>query len=167
MAVGQDGHIGICFQESMGTAYTSSMWYMPFVSESLKENIEDLLSESLSSRIEEPDPYEGMHGIEGDIVMEIHPHNLGVFLKAWGGQESVSHQGSCYSHLFLPQNDDFTEEVCALPPMTIEVYRDTGSAYQYYDMLLNQLSFEISQGAIYRATASFVGAQFAWMKCPV
>lgn len=164
MAYGQDGHIGISFQSSLGTANTSSMWYMPFVSETLKENIEDLLSESLSSRLEEPDPYEGMHSLEGDVVMEVHPHNIGVFLKAWAGQESVSFTQSCYNHLFLPLTDDWDAEKAALPPMTIEVYRDTGSAYQYYDMLLNQLVFEISQGAIYRATASFVGAQFAWMQ---
>lgn len=163
MAYGQDGHIGIGFQSSLGTANTSSLWYMPFVSETLKENIEDLLSESLSSRLEEPDPYEGMHSIEGDVVMEVHPHNVGVLLKAWAGQESVSYSNSCYSHLFVPLDDDWDAEKSALPPMTIEVYRDTGSAYQYYDMLLNQLVFEISQGAIYRATASFVGAQFDWM----
>ncbi|NIS51680.1 MAG: hypothetical protein GWN94_11325, partial [Phycisphaerae bacterium] len=146
MAYGQDGHIGVSFQESLGTSNTDSFWYMPFVSETLTENIEDLISESLSSRIEEPDPYEGMHSVEGDIVMEVHPHNIGQFLKAWAGQESVSYTASTYNHLMVPLDDDWSEERSALPPMTIEVYRDTGSAYQYYDCLCNQLVFEISQG---------------------
>jgi hypothetical protein len=164
MAYGQDGHIGVSFQESFGTAYaTASVDYMPFISESLTENIEDLISESLSSRIEEPDPYEGMHGVEGDIALEVHPHNIGKFLKAWAGQESVSYTVSMYSHNFVPVDDDWDEEISALPPMTVEVYRDTGSAYQYFDMLCNQLVFEISQGAIYKCTASMIGAQFDWM----
>jgi hypothetical protein len=163
MAYGQDGHIGVSFQQSLGTAYTTSMEYIPFISETLTENIEDLISESLSSRIEEPDPYEGMHANEGDIVMEVHPHNIGKFLLAWAGQESVSYVQSIYNHNMVPVSDDWDAEKAALPPMTIEVYRDTGSAYQYFDMLCNQLTFEISQGAIYRCTAAMIGAQFAWM----
>jgi hypothetical protein len=63
----------------------------------------------------------------------------------------------------VPLTDDWDAERSALPPMTIEVYRDTGSAYQYFDCLCNQLAFEISQGAIYNCTASIIGAQFAWM----
>jgi len=163
MAYGQEGHIGVGFQDSLGTANVDSFDYMPFISETLTENIEDLISESLSSRIEEPDPYEGMHANEGDIVMEVHPHNIGKFLKGWAGQESVSYTQSMYSHNMVPISDDWDAEKSALQPLTIEVYRDTGSAYQYYDMLVNQLTFEISQGAIYRCTAGMIGAQFAWM----
>lgn len=164
MAYGQDGHIGVSFQESLGTAYpANSVWHMPFISESLTEGIEDIISESLSSRLEKPDPYEGMHSNEGDIALEVHPHNIGKWLKAWAGQESVSYVQSMYSHHFEPLGEDWEAEKSALIPMTVEVYRDTGSAYQYFDMLCNQLTFEISQGAIYRATAGMIGAQFAWM----
>ena len=47
-----------------------------------KEDIkESLMSESLSSRLEEPDDYEGMHGIEGDVVMEVHPNMIGKLLN--------------------------------------------------------------------------------------
>ena len=164
MAYGQEGHIGMCFQQSFGTAYVSSMDYIPFISETLTENIEDLMSESLSSRVEEPDSYEGMHGIEGDIVMEVHPIVAGKLLKAWTGQSSeIGYSGSCYQHNFVPRTSDWSEEISALPPLTIEVYRDTGSAYQYYDMLCDKLVFEISQGTLYKMTASFIGAHFAWL----
>lgn len=164
MGYGQEGHIGICFQQSFGTAYTSSMDYLTFISESITENIEDLMSESLSTRIDEPDAYEGMHGIEGDIVMEVHPIVVGKLLKAWAGQSSESgYSGSCYEHNFVPRTSDWEDEVSALPPMTVEIYRDTGSAYQYFDMLLDKLAFDISQGTLYKMTASFIGAQFAWL----
>jgi hypothetical protein len=163
MAYGQEGHIGVGFQDSLGTANVDSFDYMPFISETLTENIEDLISESLSSRLEEPDAYEGMHANEGEIAMEVHPHNIGKFLKAWAGQESVSYTVSMYSHNMVPLSNDWEDERAALQPMTIEVYRDTGSAYQYFDMMCNQLTFEISQGAIYKCTAGMIGAQFAWM----
>jgi len=163
MAYGQHGHLGVSFQESLGTSYVNSMMYFPIISESLTEKIESLMSEELSARYEEPDEYEGMHGIEGDIVTEVHPHLVGKWLKAWCGQGSRdSFVQSCYHHLFLPADSDYDEERAALPPMSIEVYRDTGSAYLYYDCMVNQLTFEIAQGAFYKMTAGIIGAQFAW-----
>lgn len=164
MGYGQEGHIGFCFQQSFGTAYTSSMDYFNFISETITESIEDLISEGLSSRLDEPDAYEGMHGIAGDVVMEVHPITVGKMLKAWAGQSSeTGYIGSCYEHNFVPLSGDWSDEVSALPPMTVEIYRDTGSAYQYYDMLLDKLQFDISQGTLYKMTASFIGAQFQWM----
>jgi len=164
MAYGQEGHIGMSFQESLGTANTTSMDYFNFISESITESIEELVSEGLSARLDEPDAYEGMHGIAGDIVMEAHPITVGKLLKAWAGQSSeTAFVGSCYQHNFVPRTSDWDEEVSALQPMTVEIYRDTGSAYQYYDMLLDKLAFEISQGTLYKVTASFIGAQFGWL----
>lgn len=164
MAYGQGGHIGISFQESLGTAYTSSMEYFPFISESLVENIEDLLSECLTSRLDEPDAYEGMHSIEGDIVTEVHPALIGKILKAWAGQSSMTgHVGSCYQHQFIPLAVDWDSERAALPPFTVEVYKDTGSAYQFFDCMANQITLEIAQGTLYKATMGIIGAQFAWM----
>lgn len=164
MAYGQSGHIGFSFQESFGTQFVNSMEYFPLISETLTENIEELMSESTQARYEEPDDYGGMRSIEGDTVHEVHPQLAGHFLKAWAGQGSEHAEvGSCYNHVFVPRLTDWTEGVAALPPVSIEVYRDTGSAYLYYDMMLNQLSFEMSQGALYKMTASWVGAQFDWL----
>ncbi|MBW2638372.1 MAG: hypothetical protein JRC86_12835 [Deltaproteobacteria bacterium] len=164
MAYGEGGHLGISFQNSLGMSLVTSMEYFPMLNETLTENIESLMSESLSSRYEEPDEYEGMHGIEGDTVHEVHPKLVGKLLKAWCGQHSMDgYQGSCYQHTFLPGTTDFTEGVAALPPVSIEVYRDTGSAYLYYDMMCNQLVFEMSHGGLYKVTASWIGAQFDWL----
>jgi len=162
MAYGQDGHFGICFQESMGTSFVDSMEFTGFVSETMTQTIEELVSESLSSRYEEPDDYGGMREIAGDIVGEVHPISFGKILKGWCGQEEVSYTESCYNHLFVPRTSDWTEEKAALPPMTIEVYRDTGSAYLYYDTMVDALNIEISQGALIKYTASFKGSQFDW-----
>lgn len=163
MAYGQKGHVGISFQNSLGTSNVNSMDYFPIVSESLTETIEDMLSESLLSRYEEPDSYEGMHTIEGDVVFEVHPHLVGKLCKAWAGQSSSSIVSSAYQHRCVPVTDDFTEGVAALIPMSIEVYKDTGSASLFYDCMLNNLSFEIAQNAFYKVTASIIGAQFSFI----
>lgn len=163
MAYGQDGHLGISFQDSFGTSNVDSMDFFPIISESITESIESLLSEGLQSRYEEPDDYPGMHAIEGDIVCEVHPHLVGKLLKGFCGQSSEHAMvGSCYNHVFIPRTADWDEQRAALPPMSIEVYRDTGSAYLYYDCMINQLQFEIAQGALFKMTASIIGAQFSW-----
>ncbi len=162
MGYGQQGHLGISFQDSFGTSNVASMDYFEFVSESLTETIEKLQSENLSSRYEEPDDYTGMQFIGGEVIVDVHPHTIGKFMKAWTGQESVSYQGSCYSHLFLPRTDDWDNEKSALQPLTIEVFKDTGSASLFSDMLLNTLTFDIAQGSLLKSTAGFIGANFAW-----
>jgi hypothetical protein len=103
-----------------------------------------------------------MHAIEGEIAMEAHPIAIGPFLKGWFGVDSIGFVSSCYQHRFFPTAAEFTPEKCAVPPMTIEVYRDSGSAYLYYDCVVNQLVLEIAQGALIKSTASIIGAQFAW-----
>jgi hypothetical protein len=162
MAYGQNGHVGVCFQQSLGTQYTSSWHHIPVISENLNEKIDELISEGMTSRYDEPDSYEGMHAIEGEIAMEAHPIAIGSFLKGWFGICSTSFVNSCYQHRFLPATTEFTPEKCALPPMTVEVYRDAGSAYLFYDTVVNQLTLEIAQGALIKATAGLIGCQFAW-----
>lgn len=162
MAYGHGGHIGVSFQQSFGVSFTGSAHFFQFLSESLSEKIEELVSESISGRFDENDDYGGMRGIEGDIVFEIHPTEIGVPLKAVCGLASVSYVASCYQHSFLPNTVDWTPEIAALPPMTIEVYRGTGSAYRYYDCMANGLSLEIAQGAFLKGTLSITGAKFAW-----
>jgi len=163
MAYGQDGHLGICFQQSFGTSFVNSMHFFPFISETLTEKIEEVIAESLQSRYEEPDPYMGIKSVEGEIVFEVHPHLVGYLLKAWCGQSSENGaSGTLTINRFLPRTSDWTPEIAALPPLTIEVYRDTGSAYLYYDCMANGLTFEIAQGALYKATLAVIGANFEW-----
>lgn len=163
MAYGQDGHFGFSFQDSLGTANVDSMDYFPIINETITHNIEELRSEELSARIDEPDDYLGMEDMGGDVVTEVHPSRIGKFLKAVCGQATVDYQGSCYEHTFLPLQEDWQAEVCALPPITTEIYRDTGSACQYFDMVCNGLVFEAAQASMIKVTASFIGGQFAWI----
>jgi len=163
MAYGMKGHVGICFQQSYGTAYTSSMDYFPVISENLDESIGVLVSEGMTGRLEEGASYEGAHNVAGDIVTEVHPLLFPKLLKAWTNHASGTLVGSMWTHVIAPNQADFDDK-CAVPPCTIEVYRDSGSAYQYSDMALNGLAVEIANGTIIKATASWVGGQFAWIE---
>lgn len=162
MAYGHQGHLAFSFQQSFGTSFVGSAHFLSMLSESLSDKIEELTSESIVSRFDENDDYGGMKGIEGEIVVEIQPNEIGPFLKAVTGVHSVAIANSCYVHNFIPNTVDWTPEICALPPFTVEVYRGTGSAYRYYDCLANALTLEIAQGAFLKATLGVIGAQFAW-----
>jgi len=162
MAYGMEGHLGIGFQSSYGTAMTTSYHWFPFISETLNESIPDLVSESIRGRMEEGESFEGYHEIAGDVVVEAHPILIGKLFKAWCHTTSYAATlvASHYTHEFMPAPVDF-DALAAVPPMTIEVYRDAGSAHQYYDMCLNTLALEIAHGSIIKATAGLIGGSFA------
>jgi len=161
MAYGMMGHCGLSFQNSFGTQITTSFDYLPLISESITENIPPLLDEGIRGRYEEGESYEGAHELTGDIVTNVHPIILGKLLAAWCGQSSADPIDSgCISHQFIPAISDF-DEFAAVPPMTIEIYRDAGSAFLYYDMLLDTLTLEFAHGAFIKSTASFIGGKFA------
>lgn len=157
---GMKGHLGISFQQSFGTAYTNSFHWIPILNESLKENIPLLISEGIRGRFEDGPSHEGPHDISGDITVEAHPILTGKLLTAWMGQSSGTLVESVYTHEFQPKTTDF-DDMAAVPPMTIEVYRDAGSAHQYYDCLCNQLTVEIAHGAIVKNTLSIIGGKFS------
>lgn len=160
MGYGMTGHVAVGFQNSFGTANVASYHYFPIITENLIESKPPLISEAMYGRYEAGETYEGYNEITGDIVFYPHPILIGKMFKAWCGTSSSTLVTSHYQHVFKPATTDF-DTLAAVPPMTIEVYRDAGSASQYYDMCCNQLSFEIAHGAIVRVTASMVGGKFS------
>ncbi len=159
MAYGMSGHLGISFQDSFGTAETGSMDWIPLISESLVQAKPPLISEGMKGRYEEGDDYEGPNEIAGDIVFNASPILVGKALKAWCGQSSATLQESVYSHGFKPITSDF-DELSALPPMTIEVYKDAGSAHQFYDCLCDALTLEVAGGEFVKVTMGVLGRKF-------
>ena len=157
MGYGIKSHIGISFQNSFGTSNVNSMHYFPVITETLTKNIPPMVSEANRGRFEAGPSYEQMAEFAGDMVFDGHPILLGKLLKAWFGQSSSSLVNSYYQHIFVPRTEDFSV-FCAVPPMSIEVYRDAGSAHLFSDMCLNQLVIEMAHNAIVKVTASVIGA---------
>jgi hypothetical protein len=160
MAYGHRGHLGVTFQESFGTTFTGSPFYVPLVSERIGERIEQLVEANVYGRLSEPPTHEGTHEIGGEIRTEAHPIYLGVWLKAALGQAASTLQDSVYVHEFLPAPADW-DAFAALPPLTLEVHRDVGSAYLYADMLAGALTLEVAHGQLLGATAEVLGGRSA------
>jgi hypothetical protein len=100
MGYGIGGYLSLSLQSSGGTATTNRV-YVPFKSESLTENIEQLQSENLKGIYDNPNTLEGINNITGDIVFEPHPVYLGHFLKGVCGQSSTTFSTSAAIHVFL------------------------------------------------------------------
>tara|TARA_E500000318_G_scaffold111808_1_gene131878 strand:- start:877 stop:1833 length:957 start_codon:yes stop_codon:yes gene_type:complete len=152
MAYGIGGYVSLSLQNSAGTA-TTNRTYIPFKSESLTENIEQLQSENIEGIFDNPDTLTGIKNITGDIIFEPHPIYLGHFLNGVCGQSTSTLSTSAYIHEFLPRQADF-DEIVALPPYTVEVYKNVGSAYQYVDAQIHTLAINMTAGGIVEATAT-------------
>ena len=146
MGYGIGGYISLSLQNSGGTATTNRV-YVPFKSESLTENIEQLQSENIRAIYDNPNTLEGIKNITGDIVFEPHPIYLGHFLKGVCGQSSTTFSTTAAIHEFLPSQGDF-DETLALPPYTIEVYKSVGDGFRYVDAQIHTLAINMTAGAI-------------------
>lgn len=154
MGFGTAGFLAISRQNSFGTA-TSSWQYIPIISENLTESIDQLVEESLRARYEEGPTRTGLISAAGDITMEPNPVMIGHFLRGLLGQSSGTAAGSAFTHTFNPVQTNFDTN-CALPPYTIQVYRDVGSSWQFTDAIVNAMTFEINANALVHATASVI-----------
>lgn len=164
MAYGMSGHLNWCFQNSFGTSLTDSCHSVPILSESLKEEIPPLISESIKGRMDVGDMYEGPHSVAGDVNMETHPIYTGLALKGWCGASSSTLVTSHYSHTFVAVTEDWIPNKCAVQPITLEIDRDseTTSSHMYTDCCVDALNIEIAHGELIKFNASMIGAGFEW-----
>ncbi len=83
MPYGARGHIGILKETEWGTWATGANdFHLPFVSETLTTNIEELLSAAQRGTLDEPKSYQGERSFGGDIVLEVHPASIGHILRS-------------------------------------------------------------------------------------
>jgi len=159
MGFGIGGYLSLSKQTVWGTATTSRV-YIPFISESLTQNKEQLFSENIKTVYDQPDALEGINNVTGDIAFEPHPIVLGEFLQSAVGVPTSTLQTSAYLHEFLPRQADWGTDG-ALTPYTIEIYKNVGSAYQVVDAQIHTLAIELTAGAIVKATATVHGRAYS------
>jgi len=83
MGQGARGHIGIKKELIWGQKETGDNdFFLPFVSETLIPNIEDVLSAAQRGILDEPKSYQGERAFGGDVVVEVHPASLGHLLRS-------------------------------------------------------------------------------------
>jgi len=83
MPQGERGRIGIKKEKIWGTRDGSgnSDIFLPFVSESLTTNIEELMSAAQRGILDEPKSYQGERSFGGDVIVEAHPWSIGYLLR--------------------------------------------------------------------------------------
>lgn len=95
MPQGERGRIGIKKEKSWSIrdGEGPSDIFLPFTSESLTTNIEELMSAAQRGISDEPKSYQGARSFGGDVVVEVHPWSIGYLLRgALGvpaGEEAV------------------------------------------------------------------------------
>jgi hypothetical protein len=83
MAQGSRGHVGIKKEVEWGTWVPgASNFHLPFVSENLTTNIEELLSAAQRGILDEPKSYQGERSFGGDLILEVHPGSIGHILRS-------------------------------------------------------------------------------------
>ena len=82
MPTGIRSHIGLKKEATWGTPDGVANVFLPFISEGLTPDIEELISESQRAVVDEPVSYQGEKKFGGPIVMEVHPASIGHILRS-------------------------------------------------------------------------------------
>lgn len=150
------GHVMVNFQNSYGTALTTSLSAIPVISENITLGIEPLAETNMYARFQESPYHEGQRIVNGDLNMEAHPTAMGWLLKSAFGQVTTTSGTGIQSHVFETKSTDFDDKA-ALPPMTAEVFRDVGSAFIYSDLMVNNINLNVSNNELLSMTAGLIG----------
>ncbi len=154
MPQGANGHVGIAKEVTWGTAVAATD-YIPLISESLTESIEQIADESIKASRFENKSIPGQIEVKGDIVAEVRPTSIGYLLRSALGAVTVTGTGT-YTHTFTPASTAFDPD-CFLPPYTLEVNRDHPQAWQYAGAVVNSLQFAFgAKQKLLRATAGII-----------
>ncbi len=149
------GHVGLKKEVTWGTPVAVDN-YVPFISESMVKDIEQLMDPEVRAYRDEPPQYPGIVQVKGDLVFAVRPATIGYFLRSCLGAPTTTGSTN-YTHAFLPAASAFQAE-CFLPSYTYEIHRDLASAFQYAGCVVDSLQLEMGVGQkIMRCTASILG----------
>lgn len=156
------GYLGMTFQTS-GTGWDNTAFgavgsahWIPFVSESVTQSIPRIESGEIRYAPDEPFTEPGLRTVAGDIVFEPTPYTLSLFGFAALGALVGTTSGSLRNRYLTPIASNLAA-FSPVPLFTLVIGRDVGCAVQIKNCVVNQLTLEIAQGDILKATASILG----------
>jgi hypothetical protein len=162
MGYGANAHLGLGKESTWGSQEAATV-YVPFISENITHEIEQIMEPSIYARPDEPEQYAGLQTLRGDLVFEGKPTTLGYFLNSCFGTRNTSGAGDPYTHVFTPRTTNFHAD-CALQPYTLDINRDlgAGNAFQIKGAVFDRLQFECGVGQkILKCTAGVIAKDFA------
>lgn len=180
MAVGMQGYMAIGVESNAGTASSSvaTTEFIPFTSENLTIQREDLESQGLANQYDSTKYFNGLQRIQGTVAMECHAINLGYFLRMLCDQTTAFPGGQTSAYAFVNSDAGVrihrfrlgqTQFQCGsgsdLPTSTIEIFRgpciDTGSAFCYYNVTANRGEITCEGGQLTRASFDLLGRDYS------
>jgi hypothetical protein len=158
---GLQGHIGLAFQSAVGTVQTGSIHWLPFVSETIQEDIAVLESAAIRARFDEPTSKQGFRTVAGDVVLQADPASLAPLLHAVLGvtNTTAADTNTTNIHSFTMISSSFAAGA-PMQPFTLFIDRDVGSEFQYMDLFANQLTLNYAHGELVGATLGVLGGGF-------
>lgn len=159
---GQDARIGICFQNSYGTALTSSMHWMEPLNDSISLAKAQIQRKGLrGGSYTDPGVQEGANTIAGDVMVEARANQVGVMLAAVCGSPTTVTSAALYTHTFKPRTSDHNLLSAERPFTYYKHMGDAGSAQLYSDLNGGSLELAISNGELLTSKLSVVGGTFS------
>lgn len=177
MAVGMVGFLGIGV-ESSGNAGTTGAYsatimdFIPFVSESMIRERNDLPDPSIWTNFDERKMYNGLQRVSGGVQTVVHPGLTGYLCRtafdvATTARNAILLNGTnsdagLYAHRFVTGQTQFQAGSGSdLPTITMEVNRGpimgSGSSFVYYNNAANALEFVIEAGQFLRCNVEMIG----------
>ena len=163
MAVGygQLGHVGWNFQASYGTSQVTSQHFIPIISEGFKHIKGEAREGNMYGRFGESPYHSTMEHTEADLRIEAHPIATGHLLKSVFGQVTTTSGTGIQTHEFIPLNTADWDDRAASPPATVEINRNVGSAFLFYDVVGSSIEFNVANGQLMTVNWNGMGAGFS------
>ena len=147
MPQGRKGHIGAAKEAVFGTPVAATDYHR-FRSESVITAIEEVTPPNILGVFDEGPTYQGLKTHAGDIEMDAHPNVPGLYLLSGIGDVATTNPdvGVRWVHVFSVRQTQFSDQ-SIMRPMTLEIHRDIGNAFQYTGFNANTLQWSWGIGA--------------------
>lgn len=145
---GQNAVIGLAFQNSWGTAAAvGSLHHIPILNEDIGLAQDDLISQNLTTRLDENDAYSGQRRFDGTLECEAQPKAIGAILKAAINDPTTTPSGTALgTHVFNPRNGDWDGRAPNRPFSYYKYLGVLGSAQLFYDLVGTRMELQLSAG---------------------
>lgn len=147
MPSGRRAHIRISKETTFGTPVATGD-YFRFQSEDLFPDIEEVTPPNILGVPFRGPTYQGLKTYQGPLTFDAHPNILGFFLlSALGPVTTVeTEMGVRWTHTFAARTTEFAA-ACWLQPMTLEIHKDIGQAFQFAGAVANELEVDFGVDA--------------------
>ncbi len=155
---GMLGSVGVAVQNSYQAINTGSLYFIPVISEEFEEIVESIQETGMYKRFSESPRHKGMMSVKGGFSFEPSPTALGLVTYLACGSDNVTFASSIATHTMRPRDTSDWDPHMPLPGATVLVNRDVASGQAFWGQNVDQLQFEIAQGALMKCTVTMLGA---------